>query len=506
MSDFFSLTVTVRAPRPSFSRRACACSPIGPAASRSWSRVVRSSGKVDSALICLAGAFSATGRSSMPRASWCSAGPTVGPRMLAASASDNAAKRADGFDAEPVQLLLGDRADAPQPPHRKALQQYAFLVATHHADAVGLGQARGDLGDLLSGSGADGGDQPGLVADFGPQVLAECLDSLGRRPGELGRFAEGFVEGELFKDGHDASDGVEHSAAGHAVHHAARGQHHGRGADQAAGLMHGHRRPRAVHACLVAGAGDHAAPAKAADQHGPTAQRRPGQLLDGRVERVHVEVQHPAVHNCRCYGASLTAMTQQAPDVGEFSLWVEHFERNGPTNACADAAIDFDGPCHIPEAVRRPLIESVRRFQLGESGDGEQLLRKAQRAGDPEYLRAAQLFVAEEQQHAALLLRLLGHLGGTPMRRHWSDAVFVRLRRLHGPADRVDGADGCRGGGAVVLRWTGRRRPRSCACVLSPPASSPTNIPMCGFSVIDCVPASRSQALRCGCWPSRSGG
>jgi len=125
-------------------------------------------------------------------------------------------------------------------------------------------------------------------------------------------------------------------------------------------------------------------------------------------------------------------MTQQAPDVGEFSLWVEHFERNGPTHACTDAAIDFDGPCHIPEAVRRPLIESVRRFQLGESGDGEQLLRKAQRAGDPEYLRAAQLFVAEEQQHAALLLRLLGHLGGTPMRRHWSDAVFVRLRRLMG--------------------------------------------------------------------------
>jgi hypothetical protein len=39
-------------------------------------------------------------------------------------------------------------------------------------------------------------------------------------------------------------------------------------------------------------------------------------------------------------------------------------------------------------------------------------LRKAAKAGDPEYLRAARLFVAEEQQHAALLLRLLGYLGG----------------------------------------------------------------------------------------------
>jgi hypothetical protein len=47
-------------------------------------------------------------------------------------------------------------------------------------------------------------------------------------------------------------------------------------------------------------------------------------------------------------------------------------------------------------------------------------------------LAATKLFVAEEQQHAALLLRLLGYLGGTPMSRHWSDAVFVRLRRLMG--------------------------------------------------------------------------
>jgi hypothetical protein len=82
--------------------------------------------------------------------------------------------------------------------------------------------------------------------------------------------------------------------------------------------------------------------------------------------------------------------------------------------------------------VRPPLIESIRRFQLGESGDGEQLLGKAERSGDPDYLRAAQLFVAEEQQHAALLMRLLGYLGGQPMHTHWSDAVFVRLRRLMG--------------------------------------------------------------------------
>ena len=125
-------------------------------------------------------------------------------------------------------------------------------------------------------------------------------------------------------------------------------------------------------------------------------------------------------------------MTQQASDIGTFGLWVEHFEQNEQVHAKADAAIAFDSRCDISDAVRHPLVESIRRFQLGESGDGEQLLRKAARAGDDEYLRAAELFVAEEQQHAALLLRLLGYLGGQPMRTHWSDAVFVRLRRLMG--------------------------------------------------------------------------
>jgi hypothetical protein len=125
-------------------------------------------------------------------------------------------------------------------------------------------------------------------------------------------------------------------------------------------------------------------------------------------------------------------MSQQARDVSQFGGWIDHFEQNVAVHAQADAAIDFDAECRLSEEVRRPLIASVRRFQLGESGDGEQLLRKAALAGDNEYLGAAKLFVAEEQQHAALLLRLLGYLGAEPMTRHWSDAVFVRLRRLMG--------------------------------------------------------------------------
>ena len=118
---------------------------------------------------------------------------------------------------------------------------------------------------------------------------------------EFGGLAERLVEGQLFEDRHSRADGVQHAAAGHAVDDAARRQHHGGGADQAAGLMHRHRRPGAVHPGLVAGAGDHAASAQPADEHRASAQRRAGQLLDRREERVHVEVQHPArSHTCRC--------------------------------------------------------------------------------------------------------------------------------------------------------------------------------------------------------------
>jgi rubrerythrin len=118
--------------------------------------------------------------------------------------------------------------------------------------------------------------------------------------------------------------------------------------------------------------------------------------------------------------------------MGEFASWVEHFERNHAVHIQVDTAIDFDVQCRLDRSVCGPLIESVRRFQLGESGDGRQLLHNARRARDPEYLHAITLFIGEEQQHAALLLRLLGYLGSEPMQRHWSDAIFVRLRRLMG--------------------------------------------------------------------------
>ncbi|MEV0074009.1 ferritin-like domain-containing protein [Amycolatopsis sp. NPDC050768] len=74
------------------------------------------------------------------------------------------------------------------------------------------------------------------------------------------------------------------------------------------------------------------------------------------------------------------------------------------------------------------VVRSVQRFQVGESGDGANLIAKA----DPRFRPAVELFVAEEQNHARLLAELLKAAGSATIHNHWSDTVFVWLRRALG--------------------------------------------------------------------------
>ncbi|MEU8028823.1 ferritin-like domain-containing protein [Streptomyces sp. NPDC049099] len=84
-------------------------------------------------------------------------------------------------------------------------------------------------------------------------------------------------------------------------------------------------------------------------------------------------------------------------------------------------------------ATLHPAVwASIQRFQVGEDGDGANLVGKADEAGDGDYAQAVRLFVAEEQNHARLLARLLAAGGVPTLTGHWSDTAFVRLRRLMG--------------------------------------------------------------------------
>ncbi|MGW2445334.1 ferritin-like domain-containing protein [Streptomyces sp. NPDC001675] len=111
----------------------------------------------------------------------------------------------------------------------------------------------------------------------------------------------------------------------------------------------------------------------------------------------------------------------------EFAKWARDFEdERGRRAALGDP--DWGRGAALPPAV----WAGIQRFQVGEDGDGVNLVAKADQEGDPDYARAVRLFVAEEQNHARMLARLLA-AGGMPLLSgHWSDTVFVRLRRLMG--------------------------------------------------------------------------
>ncbi|MCN9244033.1 ferritin-like domain-containing protein [Streptomyces sp. RY43-2] len=112
---------------------------------------------------------------------------------------------------------------------------------------------------------------------------------------------------------------------------------------------------------------------------------------------------------------------------GDFAKWTRRFEdERERRNAQGDP--DWERGARLHPAV----WAGIQRFQVGEDGDGANLVAKADEAGDADYARAVRLFVAEEQNHARLLARLLAAGGVRTVTGHWTDTAFVRLRRLMG--------------------------------------------------------------------------
>jgi hypothetical protein len=112
---------------------------------------------------------------------------------------------------------------------------------------------------------------------------------------------------------------------------------------------------------------------------------------------------------------------------GHFADWTAHFTAEAARRREAGDP-DWRRGARLPSTV----WSSLQRFQVGEDGDGANLIGKAVAAGDPDYAGAVRLFVAEEQNHARLLALLLAAGGVPTLSSHWSDRIFVRLRRLFG--------------------------------------------------------------------------
>jgi len=116
----------------------------------------------------------------------------------------------------------------------------------------------------------------------------------------------------------------------------------------------------------------------------------------------------------------------------DLAIWLNHFEYH------AEQA--RGEPKGLPDVLlpeeRALIARSIATFQLGEQSDGAMLLRTVRRFAQahdtPTLERITELFVREEQRHAALLRDFMDKHGIRSKNRDWTDRVFRRLRRLAG--------------------------------------------------------------------------
>ena len=218
--------------------------------------------------------------------------PEVAPRRRRAAARASAGRRGDVTDGrKPHRARRSLRAWARRPTAaRRAAGQERRAAAGRHLElAVRLGEVRGDLGDQLDrrrcrprrgGSTSVAMRAPQRLGDLrrGPNSAPEAVTSRNASSSDSGS-----------KSGVTECEDVEDLVAGSRV-----GPWRGRTTiavgREAQRARHRHGAADAERPHLVRGREHDAAAGVAADDDGLAPQRRVVALLDGRVERVHVEV------------------------------------------------------------------------------------------------------------------------------------------------------------------------------------------------------------------------
>jgi hypothetical protein len=112
--------------------------------------------------------------------------------------------------------------------------------------------------------------------------------------------------------------------------------------------------------------------------------------------------------------------------------WLEHFT----LNAQRGPGLPWKEGATLTEAERAIVADSIRQFQLGESGEGRHLKKcaaaYAKEIGDADYPTAIAVFVAEEQRHSGMLGRYLAAANEPLLEDSKVDGIFRWLRHLMG--------------------------------------------------------------------------
>jgi hypothetical protein len=110
--------------------------------------------------------------------------------------------------------------------------------------------------------------------------------------------------------------------------------------------------------------------------------------------------------------------------------WAAYFRMNSRR----DWHIPWTENPSLPADEHLRIATSIAEFQRGESSEARNYLAKsaafALAANEPAFHAASVLFVAEENQHAALLLRFMNLVNITPRRATFSDGIFRRIRAV----------------------------------------------------------------------------
>jgi hypothetical protein len=116
----------------------------------------------------------------------------------------------------------------------------------------------------------------------------------------------------------------------------------------------------------------------------------------------------------------------------DLRIWLNHFEYHAQHARRVPPGLSD----HLSAEERRLIAASIATFQLGEQSAGATLMRAAEHFAPthrmPSLVRIVELFIREEQGHAALLRAFMEDHCIAPKYRDWTDRAFRAARRLAG--------------------------------------------------------------------------